>query len=237
MYLKKLLLILLLNFLGAGFVNAEGRITLGAKILAAGWQGDNGSGGSSFESDEGGQFALSAAYALNKFYTAISLQGGDYTFSGTAPDQFTQSGRVNVGNTKIEHREIDVIAGYYFWDNISLFADLKEVNSVWKNNNYEQSFGGLGFGASGFIPLKNDFTLFGSIGFVGKGDIEDAANVKVGEGSSSALEFGAVYKLAENSSINFGLKFRAYDFEYLDKTKQEYDINALFFGYNHNFTL
>jgi len=237
MNFKKCLFILLANIIVVTSANASQRITLGAKLLGAGWQGDNGSVGGSFNSDEGGQLALSAAYSQDKFYTALSLQSGDYKFKGTAPDQFTQSGRVSVSNTSIEHREFDLLAGYYFWDQISLFVDLKNVNNVWDNNKYEQDFSGLGFGGTGFIPLKGDFTLFGSAGFVGKGDIKDSSGVKVGEGSSSALEIGGVYKLAQNGSLNFGLRFRSYNFEYLDGTKQDYTINALFVGYNHNFTL
>jgi len=237
MNFKKRLFILLVNIFVLTPANADQHITIGAKLLGAGWQGDNGSVAGSFNSDEGGQLAFSAAYSQDKFYTALSLQSGDYKFKGTAPDQFTQSGRVSVSNTSIEHREFDLLAGYYFWDHVSLFVDLKNVNNVWANNNYEQDFSGLGFGVTGFIPLKGDFTLFGSAGFVGRGDIKDSSDVKVGKGSSGALEVGAVYQLAQNGSLNFGLRFRSYNFEYLDNTKQDYSINALFVGYNHSFTL
>jgi len=237
MYYKKLFTILVIILCYLHTANANERIIIGTKLLAAGWQGDNGSVSDSFNSDEGGQLALSASYSINKFYTGLSLQSGEYKFSGAAPDQFTQSGRVNVSNTKIEHGEFDLLAGYYFWDNISLFVDLKGIGNTWKNSNYKQSFGGLGFGVSGFLPVKNNLTLFGSAGFVGNGDIEDPSDVKVGDGSSGALDIGAIFKLTSNSTINVGLKFRTYNFEYLDNTSQEYSINALFVGYNHSFTL
>ena len=237
MYDKKLFIILVINLCYLHAVSANEHITVGAKLLAAGWQGDNGSVSDNFNSDEGGQVAISASYTLNKFYAGLSLQSGEYKFSGAAPDQFTQSGRVSVSNTKIEHEEFDLLAGYYFWDNISLFLDLKGIGNKWKNSNYEQNFGSLGFGVSGFLPLKNKLTLFGSAGFVGNGDIEDSSGVKVGDGSSGALDLGAIFKLTSNSTINVGLKFRTYNFEYLDNTSQEYSINALFVGYNHSFTL
>jgi len=228
---------ILFNFLILHNATADERITLGAKLLFAGWQGNNGSVSSSFNSDEGAQVAFSASYTLNKFYTGISLQSGKYKFNSTAPDQFTPASRVSTSNTDVEHREFDLLAGYYFWDNISLFVDIKNVSNTWTNNNYQQDFGGLGFGVSGYIPLKNNLTLFGSAGFVGKGDIEDVNNVKVGDGSSGALELGAIYRLGDSSTLNAGLKFRTYNFDYTDNTSQTYSVNGIFIGYNHSFTL
>jgi len=234
---KKIFIILIVNLFYLHAANANQRITIGAKLLAAGWQGDNGSVSNSFNSDEGGQIAISASYSLDKFYAGVSLQNGKYKFNDSAPEQFTQSGRVNTSNTNIEHNELDILTGYYIWDNISFFIDLKGISNIWSNNDYEQNFGGLGFGVSGFLPLKNNLTLFGSAGFVGNGDIKDSAEVKVGNGSSGALDLGTIFKLTPNSSLNVGLKFRTYNFEYLDNTSQEYSINALFVGYNHSFTL
>ena len=215
---------------------SDQRITLGAKLLGAGWQGDNGAGSSSFNSDEGGQLAFSASYTQNKFYAGISLQGGDYTFSGIAPDQFTQSGRNSSSNVEIEHQELDLLAGYYFWEKISLFVDIKGVSNTWSNDSYKQDFSGLGVGVSGYFPINTNWTGFGTLGFVGNGDVKDSSKAKVGEGRSGALELGATYRLKENSTINVGLKFRNYHFEYLDSTSQTYSINALFVGYNHVFT-
>ena len=215
-------------------VFADQRITLGVKLLAAGWQGDNGSVSSSFNSDEGGQLAFSASYTADKFYAGISLQNGNYKFSGAAPDQFTQSTRNSSSNVEIEHQELDLLAGYYFWPQVSVFIDIKGVSNTWSDG-YKQSFGGLGFGASAFYPINNEWTGFGSAGFVGRSDIKDADKLKVGEGSSGALELGAIYRLARSSTLNMGLKFRNYNFEYLDGTTQDYSINALFVGYNHGF--
>lgn len=232
---KTIIISLISTVLGMQNALADQRITLGAKLLGAGWQGDNGAGGSSFNSDEGGQVAFSASYTENKFYAGISLQNGNYTFTSTAPDQFTSSSRNPSSNVKIEHQEIDLLAGYYFWKQVSLFVDFKGVSNTWSNNNYKQNFGGLGFGASGYLPLNNSWTGFGSAGFVG-GNVEDTSNVKVGDGRSSGLEFGVIYRLNDDSTINMGLKFRNYKFEYLDNSTQDYSINALFVGYNHGFS-
>ncbi len=167
---------------------ADQRLTFGAKLLGAGWNGDNGSGGSDFESDEGGQFALNISYQLDNFYTGLNLQGGEYDFNSNAPDKFTLAGRVATSNVRIKQRDFDLLVGYYFWPQVSLFADLKVVSNDWKNDPYTQNFVGLGLGTSGFIPLNPKWTLFGSFGFIGKGDIKDGSDNKVGEGKSWALE-------------------------------------------------
>jgi len=218
-------------------VHADQNITFGVKLLGSTWKGDNGAGGSSFESTEGGQFGFNASYQIHKFYAGISLQGGEYTFGDTLPDQFTPTGRVAVSNEKINQGELDLLVGYYFWPKVSLFLDLKGVANQWVNSAYTQAFAGVGLGISTYMPLDNKWTAFGSFGFVANGTIRDDNEVEVGDGSNTALEFGVVYAFDDNNYFNTGLKFRNYDLEYLDATKQEYTVNTLFIGYTHNFNL
>ncbi|VAW59320.1 hypothetical protein MNBD_GAMMA11-3434 [hydrothermal vent metagenome] len=228
----------LLLISATGFIQplaAEQRLVVGAKVLGAGWGGDN-ANGSTFNSDNGGQLGLNIAYQLGKFYTGLNLQGGNYDFTGTAPSQFTGSGSVSVGSDRIRQTEIDLLVGYYIWPQISLFVDIKAVENKWQSNNYKQNFGGLGLGITGFNPLNKNWTLFGSLGFV-TGDIEDGGKNRVGDGSSSALEVGVVYTLSKNNHLNFGFKFRSYDFKSNNGEQQNYDINALFVGYSHAFQL
>ena len=206
-------------------------------MLGTGWEGDNGSVSSSFASSKGGQLAFTAAYAVDKFYVGINLQNGQYQFDNTAPDQFTPGARISSSNVEIQQQELDLLAGYYFWESVSLFLDLKGVSNTWSSTNYKQNFGGLGLGATAHLPLNTDWTGFGSLGFVGRGEVKDDNKVKVGEGSSGALELGAIYRLADNSTLNMGIKFRNYRFDYLDNTTQDYSVNALFVGYNHVFSM
>ena len=215
---------------------ADERITLGVKLLGTGWQGENGGVASSFNSTDGGQLAFSAAYSANKFFTAINLQSGRYQFKNSAPDQFTPSARISTSNVDVQQREFDLLAGYYFWESVSLFFDLKGVSNTWSNNDYRQNFGGLGLGAAAHFPLNAEWTGFGSIGFIGRSEIKDDNKVKVGEGSSGALELGAVYQTSADSTINMGIKFRNYRLDYLDNSTQNYVVNALFVGYNHSFS-
>lgn len=52
-----------------------------------------------------------------------------------------------------------------------------------------------------------------------------------------ALEVSTVYSINERHFINAGVKTRNYTFEYLDSSKQEYNINAIFVDYNYSFSL
>jgi len=239
MLLRKIPLILFITTLSINnsFAETDQRLTFGAKLLGAGWEGDNGAGGTDFKSDKGGQFGLNVSYKLDKFYAGLNIQSGEYEFKGNAPDRFTILGRLPSTNVKIKQTDIDLLFGYYFWQQVSLFVDIKVVNNDWLDEPYEQNFVGLGLGASGYIPINNKWTLFGSAGFIGGGDIDDNNERKVGEGKSWALEVGTVYAINENHFLNAGIKTRQYNFEFLDSTKQEYNINAIFFGYNYSFSL
>lgn len=237
MFLRSTYFILFFAFLGINNTYADQRLTFGAKLLGAGWNGDNGTGGSDFESDEGGQFGLNVSYKIDKFYAGLNLQRGKYDFTNAAPDKFTATGRVPSANVEIQQSDLDLLVGYYFWQQVSLFVDIKRVTNNWLNDPYEQKFVGLGLGASGYIPLNNSWTLFGSFGFIGSGEIKNENDNKVGEGDSWALEVGSIYRINENHFVNGGIKTRDYDFEFLDSTSQSYKINALFIGYNYSFSL
>ena len=209
-----------------------GQFGLGITLNASGWDGDNGPGRASFASDEGGQFGLALKYSDARFYSGVDLQGGDYRFSGAAPDRFTADGVLESRDTRVRHNDFSLLAGYYFWPRVSLFASLKSATSRWREDNYRQTFGGLGFGVAGFHPLDDDWMLFGSLGVVGG---EDDDGRRLGDGSSSALAAGAVVQLGDGNSLNFGLKFRGFDFEFDDGNRQRYSLNGLFFGFQHQF--
>jgi hypothetical protein len=237
MFLRNTHFIFLLFIITMNTAHSDQRLTFGAKLLAAGWNGDNGITGTDFESDEGGQFGLNVSYKIDKFYAGLNLQRGEYDFVNDAPDKFTVSGRVPSTNVKIQQSDLDLLVGYYFWQQVSLFVDIKRVTNNWQNDPYEQKFTGLGLGASGYLPLDKYWTLFGSFGFIGNGEIKNTNDNKVGEGNSWALEIGTVYTINDKHFINGGVKTRNYEFEYLDSTKQSYKINALFIGYNYSFSL
>lgn len=216
---------------------ANENISLGVKLLGANWQGNNGAGANDFESDRGGQVGFNISYSTGKFYTGLNLQGGTYDFTNVAPDQFTTTGRIPASDVSIKQNDFDLLFGYYFWPQVSLFVDFKAVGNNWQNNNYEQSFSGIGLGISAFHSLNKYWNLYGSFGFIANGKIKDANDNKAGDGSSTAMEFGGVYKVDDTNHLNMGIKFRNYDFEHLNNSNQEYSVNALFVGYTHTFNL
>lgn len=237
MNLKKIRLVsFFLLIASVSSVNADSHVSLGLVLNGSGWNGDNGSGRSDFDSNEGGQFGFRASYTLDRLYFGLSLQGGDYQFNDAAPTQFTSGGELTASNVKLTHSDFDLLAGYYFWERVSLFLDLKSAGSEWQNNGYKQSFSGLGIGVSGFNPLSHKWTLYGSWGVVG-GTIKQGDSTELGDGRSTALVLGANYTLSKNNYLNMGLKIRNYKFDYDDGNQQDYSINGLFVGYNHVFEL
>jgi len=226
-------LMLVLAYAPAG--QAARSLSLGVTANGSSWEGDNGSGNSNFESDRGGQLAASINYRVDKFYTGLNLQGGTYDFGSDAPSLYTSRGNLTSRDVKVEHSDFDLLFGYYFWSNISLFLDFKATHTEWRDTGYEQAFSGLGFGVSGFHPIDDKWVLFGSFGFV-NGNLDDDENRSShGDGTSSALVGGAVYRIDKANTINFGLKLRNYEFDFDDGNDQEYSLNGLFFGYNHTF--
>lgn len=233
---NKLVYLSLLLILAAPSLWGQSSLSLGVELNGIGWTGDNGPGNSGFDSDRGGQFGYNISWLKNSFYLGLSLQGGDYEFDRSAPTQFTENGPVSVQNETISHSDSDLLAGYYFWDQVSLFLDLKGAGSRWNNNDYEQSFGGLGIGIAGFHPINEKWTIYGSLGVV-NGDIEDKSKTVLGKGRSSALIIGANYALDESNYLKMGFKSRGFVFDYDDGNDQDYELNGLFFGYNHVFEL
>jgi hypothetical protein len=215
---------------------AQDSLSLGVVLNGGGWSADNGAGSNNFSSDKGGQFGFNASWARDAYYFGVSLQGGEYQFKNTGPTQFTSTGAITTTDVNVKHSDFDLLAGYYFWEQVSLFVDLKTVSSRWDNNNYKQSFSGLGMGAAGYHPINDDWILYGSLGFV-SGDIKEDGSTTLGKAGSSALILGANYTLNKKDHLSMGFKFRSYLFDYDDGNEQEYKLNGLFFGYNHVFEL
>ena len=208
-------------------------LNLGVALNGSGWSGDNGAGGS-FESDRGGQLGFSLSYSKDRWYVGLSLQGGEYEFNQSAPTQFHPTVAQPAQNIIVKHSDFDLLAGYYFWDRISLFIDLKAVGSQWQNNNYEQGFGGLGLGVSGYHPLNDNWMLYGSWGVVG-GKISENNGNEIGDANSSAFTIGASYQLNRLDRLSMGLKLRGYQYDFDNGATQTHNLNGVFFGYNHVF--
>jgi hypothetical protein len=224
---------------------------LGVKLLGSQWTGDNVDSDTTYKSSNGGQFGLNLVFQKGRFYTGFNFQGGDYKFKDDAPDQISKSdsqySKVQLQKGEevtIKRDEADLLVGYYFWPKISLFLDIKSISSVWDDKdkdttNYGTNYVGLGLGVSGFIPLNQQWTLFGSFGLVPKGTIKqkNGDKAEIGSGSSGALEFGSIYNITNQHRINFGLKsqWQNYKFDNEQNDEQKHQLTSVFIGYNYVF--
>ena len=238
MKLKKIIQIFLITSGYILSVNAfaDSNLILSAKLLGSNWEGNNQNSDTDFDTTEGGQLGFNIAFQKGNFYTGLNFQGGDYKFEGNAPDQITNLGRLSFTDTTVEHAQLDLIFGYYFWKRISLFIDIKSVENKWEDTNQKQTFTGIGFGGSGVWPLNPNWSVYGSVGVVPAGKVE-ANNVEVGDGVSSAFEVGGIYNITQNNRLSFGAKFQTLNYEFDSGDEQENTINGLFVGYSYIFQL
>ncbi len=227
---------------------AEHTLGLGVKILGSTWKGENKDSNTEFESTHGSQLGFNLVYQYKRLYTGFNFQGGEYKFKDDAPDKIYKIGKERSRDLKINRAEADILVGYYFWQKVSLFLDLKSIANEWKDDdsataNYATQFLGVGFGVSGYIPLNDDWMLFGSFGVVPNGTIrqvkgdEKDDKGEIGNGDSGALEFGAIYQFNRNNRLNFGLKsqWQNYEFDNIARSEQKHQLTSLFIGYNYLF--
>ena len=231
---------------------AQHSLGLGVKLLGSTWKGENVESGNDFESTDGGQLGFNLVYQYNKLYTGFNFQGGEYKFKDDAPDQISKTGSVYTTTSlqpgeqvKIKRSEADILVGYYFWPKVSLFLDLKVIGNEWEDDdpdteNYANQFIGLGLGVSGFIPLGEQWMLFGSFGIVPSGTVlqtKSGDRDDIGNGTSGALEFGGIFQFNRNNRLNFGLKsqWQNYEFDDPNSSEQKHQVGSLFIGYNYLF--
>lgn len=214
-------------------------ITLGAKLQGGNWEGDNeNSSDTSFESENGGTFGLRFLMQKGRLYGGISLQGGEYDFEGGSPDRIFDAplpaGARSADEATIERGEVDLLLGYYFWEQVSLFVDFKNVTNEWQDENYALRYSGLGFGVSGFVPLAERWTLFGTFGFVPRLNIR-ADSDDIGDGTGSALEFGVVWRMLDATNLVFSLRNQHQEYDFDNDAQQTHDIGGIAIGINHRF--
>ena len=209
-------------------------ITLGARLLATGWEGENeGLADSDFESDDGGAFGVRFLMQKGRLYGGISLQGGEYDFDDETPDLVFEEGLLARRDDSIKREEADFLLGYYFWDQVSLFLDIKSVTNEWDDVDYALHYAGLGFGVSGFIPLNESWTVYGTFGLVPLEIRADGDNI--GDGLGSAIEFGAVWRFAKATNLVIGLRNQHQEYDFDNDAEQTHDIGGLVIGINHRF--
>ncbi|MDH5408112.1 MAG: hypothetical protein OEZ33_08175 [Gammaproteobacteria bacterium] len=211
-------------------------ISLSASILGNNWTGQNTTSGTDFEASEGKQFAYSAAYHYGKFFAGLNVQGGTYEFGAKAPDRITTTGSISNSNVKIKRSELDLVAGYFITNRISIFLDIKGTNNNWLDENYEQAFSGFGLGVYTAWPLSDKWSLKGSLGVISNGIVK-VNDEEAGEGTSSSLDIGAMYNVSSKGKINFGIKASSQTYKFDSGQEQTHSITGVYVGYSHSFTL
>lgn len=217
-------------------IASESGLSFSVRLNGGGWSGKNKTSGTEFQSTEGGQIGFNGAYQNGNFYTGLNVQGGEYTFEKNTPDQVSQSGRTEVSNDKVEHNELDLIFGYYLTRHFSLFVDIKGVSNTWASNNYQHEFSGVGFGATGSWPINKNWVAYGSVGAIPSGEIK-TNDEKIGEGSSRAVDIGAMYQFSKAHRVMAGIKRSNYTYKFDSGDEQTHSIGGVYFGYSFAFSL
>lgn len=203
--------------------------SIGAKLHGSTWTVKNQATGQEAEA-EGGQLGVSLKMQKGSFYSGLSFTGGDFEFTDRAPTHPVDGATPTP--TTIKHGEADLIFGYYFWPQVSLFLDLKSVSN--EGDDYEQvTYGGIGYGISGFHRLSEQWTLFGSFGLVPMRI--RVADDRVGDTGRSALEFGLSYAPNQRLGLSASIRSQGQRDEYDNGLKQEQRMGALTFGANLTF--
>lgn len=213
-------------------------ISIGARIFASGWEGENElSSTSRFDADDGGALGFRVVLQKGRFYGGASFQGGEYSFVNGSPDRISGAplpgGSVTDSRATIKRGEVDLLFGYYFWERVSLFVDIKNVSNEWAEENYSLDYHGLGAGVSGFWPLNEQWTLFGTFGIVPL--TIEADNNEIGDGVGSAIEVGLVYRMLERTTLVLSLRNQHQEYEFDNGAQQTHDIGGLAVGINHRF--
>ncbi len=227
-----LLLAVMLLVPGLAAAENTNRYSVGVNLKPSTWKGENPGNNADFSS-KSAMLSLEAKIQRGRWFGGLTLSGGEFNFSDTSPARPTGPA-LPVGQTvTIKRGEADLVAGYRFWERISLFIDLKNVINTWDNDNYKVEYTGLGVGASGFMPLSPQWLLFGSIGFVPM-DIKVQGD-SVGSSKRSALNIGFLYRTGDRFNISLALNSQTQVNEYDDGSEQTHELGSLAIGVNATF--
>lgn len=211
----------------ASWAESDGQFSLGAKLLSATWKGEN-PDGADFES-QSGQLSLEAKYQQQSWFGGLTLQGGQFEFDDVAPERYDHKD-FGGETVKIKRGEVDLVAGYYFWERVSLFLDIKNVGNEWVADGYKVEYSGLGLGVSGYHPMSETWSFFGSFGLVPMTIKADGK--EIGNATRSALNVGFLYRFAPRANFTIGLQSQTQTNDYDDGTEQTQHLGALVFGVN-----
>ena len=205
--------------------------SFGVTLQPSRWEGDNKDGGTSFDTTAS-QLQLNFRVRKGNYYGGLGFQGAKYDFTDGAPNKVNDTVSIRDDDATIERGEFDGVFGYYFWPQVSLFIDLKNITNKWKGDSYSLKYNGLGFGVSGYNPITTDWTFFGSLGFMSLNISADGSSI--GDGKGSALVVGLQYRLTANDNISISLKSQHNEYNFDEGSKQDHQIGGLVIGFSHS---
>ena len=205
-------------------------VSFGVALQPSTWKGEN-KNGSDYEQNAT-QLQLSIRVRKGGFYTGLSFQGAEYDFEDGAPDKVGPSNALSQDDAKIKRGESDLVFGYFFWSQVSLFVDFKRIHNNWSNDPYSQSYHGMGIGVSGFNPINDKWILFGSLGFINLDVRTD--DKSIGDGKGSALVIGTLYKLTDHANLSFSLKSQHNELDFDYGGEQDNDVGGLVLGFDYS---
>ncbi|MFL0804550.1 MAG: porin family protein [Agarilytica sp.] len=209
-------------------------LTVGGKLHSGGWSGENkGNITNDIQSDSGSGIGLSVGLRKGAWFGVFNVQSGTYEFDDEQP--VYDPDPIEEDDLEINSGFFSLGFGYQFNPYFALQGGIKSHGQSWKDYNREANYVGVGIGATGFIPLSDSWTLYGTLG-LNSMNIEDKDGNDIGDGSSSSLELGAAYRISPVSSISFGFKNEAVVAEFDESgNEQEHNLGNFYFGYNHGF--
>lgn len=223
-----LMSLILLGLTSTSVAHAEeaSRWGMGAKLYATNWTVTNQDTDAESKAISG-QLGLSGKYQKGRFYGGLAIQAGDFEFKDNAPAQ--PDGSASTAPTTIKHANSDLIFGYYFWQKVSLFIDIKNVSNEWEDGD-KVEYSGIGYGINVVHPLSPRWAISGSFGLVPMRIKIDDKNV--GDAGRSALDISLHYSLGPQSNLSISLKNQSQTDEYDNGLEQEHKFGALVLGGN-----
>ena len=206
-------------------------VSLSAAIQPSTWKGENLNGGSEFEA-KGVQTQLALNIRKGSFYGGLAFQGGEFEFENGAPNKVSETAMQVQDDATIRRGEFDLVFGYYFIPQMSVFIDFKTIENNWKDDPYTLRYKGTGFGVNGYHPIDQNWLLIGSIGFMAL-DIKADGN-SIGDGGGGSLSFGALYRINPRANFSISLKSQSNKFDFDQGSEQEHNIGSLVLGFSYS---